>query len=115
MTEKELHKLNRYQLLELLIMQTQEVETLREQLANLTEQQQQQELRIADLGSVAEASLQLSGVFEAAQDAADRYVEAARKQAEDIVAQATRQAEEMLRRAENKLECDTILNEHLKQ
>lgn len=115
MTEKELHKLNRYQLLELLIMQTQEAESLRQQVASLTAQLEQRELRMADLGSVAEASLQLSGVFEAAQQAADRYLEAAQRQAADTVAAAEQQAADILRRAQNRVECDAIVNRHVPQ
>ena len=111
MTDKQLHKLNRYQLLELLIMQTQEVETLREQLAELASRYERQGEHIANLGSLAEASLELSGVFESAQQAADRYLEAAKKRAADIVSEAERQAEEIFRRAEDKLEYNSILTE----
>ena len=38
----------------------------------------QQNLEISSLGSIAEASLQLKGVFQTAQDAADMYIAAAK-------------------------------------
>lgn len=115
MTEKELKKMKRYQLLELLIMQTEETEELKQKLEQAEAKQKAQELRISQLGSLAEAALEINGVFTAAQQAADQYLAAAQKQADQLVAEATRQAEEILKRAENKLECESILNEQLNQ
>ena len=95
LTQKELKKLNRYQLLELLIMQTERADKLQAKLEAAQEQLREQELQLSSLGSIAEASLQLKGVFQAAQDAADMYIAAAKKQAESILAEA----EENARRA----------------
>ena len=78
MTEKELKKLNRYQLLELLLAQTQRVDQLQMLLEQKEKQLTEYEIRISSLGSIAEASLELSGVFQAAQKAADIYVNAAK-------------------------------------
>ena len=75
MTDKELRKLTRAELLEMLIVQTQEVERLREELAQLNEQLSKRDLEIEKAGSIAEAALQVSGIFEAAQVAADHYLE----------------------------------------
>ena len=74
MTMKELRKLNRSQLLRLLLDVEKENEVLREENRSLREQLESKELRIAEAGSLAEASLRLSGVFEAAQRAADLYL-----------------------------------------
>ena len=115
MTEKELKKLKRYQLLELLIMQTEETEDLKRKLEEAETKQKAHELRISQLGSLAEAALEIHGVFTAAQEAADQYLEAAKAQADELVAEATRRAEEIVQRAENKLECESILNEQLNQ
>ena len=95
MTEKELKKLNRYQLLELLILQTERADSLQEKAERLQAQLDERELRFAQLGSIAEASICVSGVFEAAQKAADLYLESAKKQAEDLLADARRQADEI--------------------
>lgn len=115
MTEKELRKLKRFQLLELLIMQTKETETLQQKLEELQTREKERDIQIANLGSVAEASLELHGVFAAAQKAADDYLAAAQKQAEEIVADAQTQAAEILRRAQNEMECVTILKERFNQ
>lgn len=102
MTEKELRKLNRYQLLEMLIMQIERADQLQEKLEAAEGQLNDKEIRMTVLGSIAEASLQLSGVFEAAQTAADRYLEEAKKRAEEIEADARKKAERILAEAEKK-------------
>ncbi len=94
MTEKELKKLNRYQLLELLLVQTERADSLQQKVDQLQAKLDERELRFAKLGSIAEASVCVSGVFEAAQKAADLYLEAAKKQADELVAQARLQAAE---------------------
>lgn len=88
MTEKELKKLNRYQLLELLIIQTERADKLQTALEEAEQRLNDQEINISTLGSIAEASLHLKGVFGAAQDAADMYINAAKKRAEAIEEEA---------------------------
>ena len=75
MTDKELRKLTRTELLELLLIQSREIDRLNEELNQLRERIQQREIAIANSGSIAEAALVLNGVFEAAQAAADQYLE----------------------------------------
>lgn len=75
MTTKELKKLSRTELLEMLLMQTKRVEELEAQLVEVKKQLEDKNIKIAKSGSVAEAALQLNGVFEAAQNAADQYLE----------------------------------------
>ena len=96
MTQKDLKKLNRYQLLELLIAQTERADKLQAELEIAEKQLRQQELNISSLGSIAEASLQLGGVFQAAQDAADLYIAAAKKHAEEIEEDAYKKAAQIL-------------------
>lgn len=74
MTDKELKKLNRTKLLQMLLEVERENETLRTRNAELEEMMSRRELQIASAGSIAEASLKLSGIFEAAQKAADQYL-----------------------------------------
>ena len=100
MTEKDLKKLNRYQLLEMLIVQTDRADKLQAKLDIAEKQLEKQELQISSLGSIAEASLQLKGVFQAAQDAADMYIEAAKKRAEEIEDDAHKKAAEILVQAQ---------------
>lgn len=96
MTEKEFKKLNRYQILELLIFQTERADSLQKQLDAAQEQLQKQDLRFANLGSIAEAALDLNGVFQAAQEAADMYLNAAKKRAEEIELEALSNAADIL-------------------
>ena len=102
MTEKELRKLNRYQLLELLIMQSKRADTLQQQLDALKQERNERNLEVLRLGSIAEASLQLSGVFAAAQEAADIYLKSAQDHAADIEEAARQKAAAIIEEAENK-------------
>ena len=99
MTEKELKKLNRYQLLELLMMQTERADRLQERLEEAERQLNERTVRISELGSIAEAALQLNQVFETAQNAADQYlreaVDRAEREAALIVERAKLQAGEI--------------------
>ncbi len=91
MTEKDLKKLSRIELLELLIEQTEENQQLTEQLRSLQTQLANRRITIEESGSIAEASLKLNGVFEAAQAAADEYLANVRRgveRQEDLVAKA---------------------------
>lgn len=99
MTEKDLRKLNRYQLLELLILQTERADKLQQKLDEVEQQLNEQELQLTTLGSIAEASLQLSGVFQAAQEAADQYLAAAKKQADLIEETAKKNAAALIAEA----------------
>lgn len=83
MTERELRKLSRLDLLELLVQQVEENERLRAELKQAQEQLESRELMIENAGSIAQASLQISRVFEAAQMAADVYLENVRRMAKD--------------------------------
>ena len=75
MNEKELKRLNRKQLLELLLIQIERADDLERRLEEAQEKLKSRELAQMHAGSLAEAALQLSGVFEAAQEAADLYLE----------------------------------------
>lgn len=100
MTEKELRKLSRYQLLDLLVTQTERADELQKKVEQLENELTLRNFNMSQLGSLAEASLQLSGVIEAAQEAADMYLDAARKQAELILSNARSQAASVIVKAE---------------
>ncbi len=74
MTEKELKRLTRMELLEMLIDQSREVERLRSELEETKKALEDKRIAIESSGSLAEAALALSGVFEKAQEAADLYI-----------------------------------------
>lgn len=75
MTDRELKKLSRADLLELLVEQLKENDQLRAQLEAAEKRLAQRKIELEKAGSIAEASLQLNGVFEAAQAACAQYVE----------------------------------------
>lgn len=79
MTEKELKKLSRRELLEMLILQTRRVEELEADINELNDKLQARELSVKNAGSIAEASLKISGVFEDADSAAQIYLENVKK------------------------------------
>lgn len=79
---KELKRMNRAELLELLIAQMEENERLEARLNEAEAQLQNRQLVMDHAGSIAEAALALNGVFEAAEAAAQQYLESVRNQEE---------------------------------
>lgn len=113
MTEKELGKLSRHELLELLLEQTKRVQILEAELSEKSKQLADKDAVIADkdaaiadrritldkAGSIAEAALQVSKIFETAQTAADIYlknIEVHSKRGEELLTGAKIRSEEML-------------------
>lgn len=104
MTDKELRKLKRADLLELLIDQDKQMEALKAKLAEAESSLAERSIMIEKAGSIAEASVALNGVFAAAQSAAVQYLEnikEQKKQQEEKCAQmeeeSRRQAEELMK------------------
>lgn len=75
MTDKDLKKLSRAQLLEMLLIQTREVERLREKLAKAESLLSERYMNYTEAGNLAEAMVKVNGVMEAAQAAAEQYLE----------------------------------------
>ena len=99
MTEKEMKKLNRYQLLELLILQSNQVNTLQEQLTQAQKMIDSRDIQMTVVGSIAEASVQLGGVLEAAQRTADIYLNAVQERVALIEERAGQEAERIVQEA----------------
>ncbi|MBR6800125.1 MAG: hypothetical protein IKM61_00035 [Eubacteriaceae bacterium] len=102
MAGNDLKKLNRYQLLQLLVAQTERADELEKKVEELEKRLEERELNFSRLGSVAEAAVQISGVFEAAQNAAELYLESVKKEAEEMLVYARRKADEIIAVAEKK-------------
>ena len=75
MTEKQLKKLSRAELLELLLEQTREVENLRQKLTKAEALLSDRHIRVLEAGDLAHAVLAVNGVMEAAQAAAQQYLD----------------------------------------
>lgn len=78
MTDNELKRMSRADLLEILLAQSREIERLRDEVAELNDRLEEREILMSRSGSIAEASLRLNRVFEAAQKAANQYVDSVR-------------------------------------
>ncbi len=116
MTGKEMKKLRRDELLQMLIEQTQKGDALEEELALAQAKLEEREIILQKAGTMAEAALRLNAVFQAADEAAAQYLENIRimetrysLQAEQLETKAKEQAEAMI--AEAAQRCRTLEEE----
>ena len=114
MTDKELRRLSRAELLDILYEQQKQYEASLAENRALQQKLEDRTLRISKAGSIADAAVQISGVLEAAQAAADQYLasvkaataemvrktDEAQRQREAIVQDAEREAAQILSRAQ---------------
>ena len=94
MTEKELRKLNRYELLEMLLAQGKKLQI------------------VATSGTMAEAAMRLNRVFEAADSAAKEYLSNMELIANSLLDDARRKAARIIKDAEQQAR---IYSEHLEE
>lgn len=78
MKQKELKRLRRTELLDLMLQMQQEIDRLREENQALSEKLRDRQITLEQAGNIAEASLKLNKVFEAAQQAAEDYLNSVR-------------------------------------
>lgn len=111
MTTKDLKKLNRTQLLEIMLKQSERIDELEKQLEKKEEELSNRQLMLNDAGSIAEASLMLNSVFADAQAAASMYLENVKALADKqelelkrIEDESKKQADELLRATKEKCE-----------
>ena len=74
MNSKDLKRMTRAELLEVLLTQSRRIRELEEELEETKAKLEDREIRIGKVGNLAEAALELSGVFKAADDAAQLYL-----------------------------------------
>ena len=74
-SQNPLRKLSKLQLLELLAQQERELQALRKEVEEKNAALGDRRIQVEKAGSIAEAALKLNEVFEAAQRAADQYLE----------------------------------------
>ena len=75
MTDKELRHLSRSELLETLTAQNKQIELMQAKIDELQAALDNRDIVIDRAGSIAEASMQLNGIFTAAQATADQYLD----------------------------------------
>ncbi|HEM3255430.1 TPA: DNA repair protein [Streptococcus suis] len=74
MDVKNLRKLKRIELYEIMLTQSEEIDCLRNQLEKIKTELADRRIMISQSGSIAEASMKLTNIFEEAQKAADLYL-----------------------------------------
>lgn len=70
-----IRKMNRKELLELLMIQSKKIDGLEEELDKVNKLLDSKKIILKEAGSIADASLKLNKVFEVAQQAADQYLD----------------------------------------
>ena len=83
MNEKDFRKLKRVELYEIMLAQAEEIDDLRNQLTAAKKELENKRIDIQQSGSIAEASLKLTKIFEEAQKAADLYLSNIKKETGD--------------------------------
>lgn len=84
MTNVELKRLSRRELLEMLIEQGKENDRLKEELRQATEKLQSRKIIFENAGSLAEAAMAINDVFAAADAAAAQYLENIKRRTEEV-------------------------------
>ncbi|MGC4431301.1 DNA repair protein [Streptococcus suis] len=74
MDVKNLRKLKRIELYEIMLAQSEVIDCLRNQLEKIKTELADRRIMISQSGSIAEASMKLTNIFEEAQKAADLYL-----------------------------------------
>ncbi len=100
MTDKELRRLRRTELLEMLLTQVEENKKMQIRLNEMQMQLDDRRIMINEAGSIAEAALRLNGVFQAAETAAAQYLENVRMLSGKQEAVCRRMEEEARKKAE---------------
>lgn len=111
MTAKELKNLRRSDLLEMLLALKKENDSLRGQLKQAQQELASRKIVIDNAGSLAEAALQLNGIFEAAQAACDQYAENIRMECQAMEWQTREKCKRMIAQANARQETYAWLDE----
>lgn len=128
MADRELRRMHRAELIEIIYALKQSEDQLKAQNAALTAQLQDRQLRLEKAGSIAQAALELNNVFAAAQAAADDYLHSvqanhladtdaaaantlsqARSEAKRILEQAQADADSL--KAQTRQECSAMVEQ----
>ena len=100
MLQKELRRLNRKELVDIIYQLKKNEEENMAQITRLEEALQEKRLHIANAGSIAEAATDITGVFTSAQSAANLYLQEIDQMKED----ARKECEKMIEEAKRKVE-----------
>ena len=100
MISKELKKLNRRELVDVIYQLKKNEEQMQEQIAALEAELQDRRIHLSVAGSIAEAATDITGIFSVAQSTADLYLREISSMKED----AAKECEKMIEEAKKKVE-----------
>lgn len=83
MTDREISKLTRKELIEMLLSLTVENNELRDRVCELEKENKSRKIAIESSGTMAEAALKLNRIFEAADAAAKQYLQNVKARADE--------------------------------
>lgn len=109
MINKELKKLNRRELVDVIYQLKKNEEQMQQQIAALEAELQDRRIHLSVAGSIAEAATDITGIFSVAQTTADLYL----SEIAAMKADTQRKCEKMIEEAKKKVE--TILNDGKRQ
>ena len=89
MTDKELKRLDKTDLLKIAISQSQKIDALEAEIEELKARLASREIKMAKAGSIADVAMQVNQVFDHAQEAADMYYDNIKKHIDEQVREAT--------------------------
>jgi len=111
MTEQEIKKLSRQELISIVLRLEKEKQELENEIGKLCDENaelsaklENRQIELDEAGSIAEAAMRLNRVFEAAEAAAEQYIDSARAMAERQEQFSRRLMEESKRKARTMLE-----------
>ena len=96
----ELKRLSRAELLELLLVQTKQTELLEKKLEKAEQMLADRQLKLDKAGDIAHAVLEINGVMEAVQEAAQQYLDNVKR----MDAEASQRAEQILNNAREEID-----------
>ena len=99
MVSKELRKLSRRELIDIIYQMKKNEQQMLEQITALQDALQEKQIRISVAGSIAEAALSVTNIFSTAQMAADLYLQEISRMKEETAAEIQRILEDARRKA----------------
>lgn len=100
MVSKELRKLNRRELVDVIYQLKKNEEQMQEKIETLEAELEERRIHLSEVGSIAEATTSITGIFSVAQSTADLYLHEISSMKED----AQREYEKLIEEAEKKVE-----------
>lgn len=108
MDNKELRKMNRRELLEIILAQTKRIEDLELEMKKVKGELNSKKIEIAEAGNIAEAALKLNKVFETAEIAAEQYRKAIKNKEDKDYQKMLKEYEKEKKRMLKKVESDCL-------